>query len=132
MNFTTGRTFPSRSTWTRLQYAALPAGLALALGAALAIGWPANISTGGTTSPAVAPPAAFQPAAEQVETTIYIVGSQAEAEALESAAINEGGTGPTRVVVAASPEDDARVSFMASEQAHGVLQGTNIIDLRDR
>jgi hypothetical protein len=132
MNFTTGRTFPSRSTWTRLQYASLATGLALALalGTALAVGWPANATTGGPSSLAVAPPVPFQPAAGHTDTTIYIVGTQAEAHALTSAA-NEGIGGPTRVIVAAWPEEEL-VSLMMTEQAHSVLQGTNIIDLRDR
>jgi hypothetical protein len=131
MNFTTGRTFPSPSTWTRLQYTALAAGAALALAALLILVWPASTSTGRPNSPAVAPPVALQSTAEQVETTIYIVGSRAEADTLTSAA-NEGIGGPTSVIVVTLPEDELYVSLMAHEQAKGLLQGTTIIDLRAR
>jgi hypothetical protein len=128
MNLTTGRNFPLSSTWTRLQYASLAAGLALALSAALIIDLPATTSTGGPVSSTLAPPTAFALGAEQFET-IYIVGGQAEADVLTSAA-NEGIGGPTRVIVATTPQDEAYISLMMTEQAHGVLQGTRIIDLR--
>jgi len=133
MNITTGTVFPN--TWRRikLQHVSLAAGLALAASVAIAA-WP------NAEAPNGAPASAGRPASAaslpQPLTVFYIVGSQAEAATLEVALATSGQevaqARQTRVIVA-DPADEAsrlQLSVLFAEQAHGVLQNTQAIDLR--
>jgi hypothetical protein len=131
MNITTGRALPSRATWAGLQFVWLAAGLALAVSAAIIIGRAADDSAAKPASSSIASTADVRHLTVPEERTVYIVSTAEEAAALYSAA-NEGLGRPATVIIAASPEDEAYVPLMAAESAHGVLQGVQIIDLRDR
>jgi len=136
MNLSIGTTFPTTWKRTKLQYAGFAAAIALAASVAVAA-WPGGGSPSATTGNPARPAAASS--VPQPETVFYIVGSQAEADTLEAAIAASGqeaagATSEMRVIVA-DPADEAsrlQLSVLFAEQANGVLQNTQAIDLRQQ
>ena len=145
MNFTGGNTLPNlgRRNW---QAVILAGGLALALSAGALSGVferDGSPATTAVTRPADAPisPAPFARTAGGPPELVYlVVGSQAEASALESvisadAATFEGiaESSPISVVALTSPEQEAAFQAMlgmASQELMSLGIGTSVVDLR--
>jgi hypothetical protein len=124
MNLTIARTIPATRKVVTLQHVMFAVGFVAVITAAV-VGWQAAGSSSG--SPAGVP-ASFS-RQEALPTTFYIVESQAEADALISAA-NEGLGGPVEVFVASELGAEAQLAVLFFEDAHGMLQNTRVVDLR--
>jgi hypothetical protein len=88
-------------------------------------------SSSGTAIPrAWTSPPLVQPAKQPV--TLYIVESQTEADALNSAVAKEGLTGSVDVIVASDPFAQEHLALLVSQDVPGLLWDTRIVDTRRR
>jgi hypothetical protein len=127
MNLTIARTIPATRKLVTLQHVVFAVGFMAVITAAGVVGWQAAGSSSGSPASAGVP-ASFS-RQEALPTTFYIVESQAEADALISAA-NEGLGGPVEVFVASEPGAEEQLAVLFFEDAHGMLQNTRVVDLR--
>jgi hypothetical protein len=127
MNHTIARTTPDTRKLVTLQHVVLAVGLSAVITAAVVIGWQAASSGSGPPEAAAVPSSVGQASAPP--STLYIVESQAQADALNSAA-NEGLGGPVGVIVASGPGAEEHLTMLFFEDAHGMMQNTRIVDLR--
>jgi hypothetical protein len=128
MNLTIGRSIPVAKRLVSLQHVALAVGLSAVVTAAVVIGWQAA-GSGSRASVSPAIPASVSQAT--APATFYIVESQAEADALISAA-NEGLGVPVEVFVASDAGAEHQLALFFSEDANGVLENVRIVDTRNR
>ena len=132
MNLTIDTTIPDTWKRIRVQYVSLACGLALAVGALAAFaGWPEG--RGGDARVTAPTLSAASRVAPQPETVFYIVDSHEEAATLEAALTGTGlenhGSYTDRRVIVASEQPSLDVLF--AEQANGILQNVQVVDLRE-
>jgi hypothetical protein len=128
MNHTIAHTIPATRRLVTLHHIVLAVGLSAVITAAVVIGWQAAGSSSGPPEAAAVPSSVGQ--ASALPGTLYIVESQAEADALNSAVAKEGLTGPVDVIVASDPGAEGDLALLFFEDAHGMLPNTRIVDLR--
>jgi hypothetical protein len=132
MNLTIARSIPSTKKLLTPTYTVLSIGLAITLGAVLISQTSTSLSSSsGTAVPSAwTSPTLVQPAKQPA--TLYIVESQAEADALNSAVAKEGLAGPVDVIVASEPSAQEQLSLLVSQDVPGLLWNTRIVDKRSR
>jgi hypothetical protein len=132
MNLTIARSIPVTRRLLTPAYSVLSIGLALALCAAVVSETGASLSSSrGPAAPSgLTNPPLVQPAKQPV--ALYIVESQAEADALNSAVAKEGLTGPVDVIVASEPDAQEQLALLVSQDVPGLLWNTRIVDTRGR
>jgi hypothetical protein len=131
MNLTIARSIPSTKKLLTPTYTVLSIGLAITLGAVLISQTSTSLSSSGRAVPSAwTSPTLVQPAKQPA--TLYIVESQAEADALNSAVAKEGLAGPVDVIVASEPSAQEQLSLLVSQDVPGLLWNTRIVDKRSR
>jgi ABC-type glycerol-3-phosphate transport system substrate-binding protein len=132
MNLTIARSIPSTKKLLTPTYTVLSIGLAITLGAALISQTSASLSSssGKAVPSAWTSPPLGQPAKQPV--TLYIVESQAEADALNSTVAKEGLAGPVNVLVASEPGAQEQLALLVSQDVPGLLWYTRMVDTRSR